>query len=360
MGAQTFSKELSALTGSQKSVGPPPGFRVGSKVEMNINGKWYPCTISSIQAGVRDPRGNVAVPKTYTILHPNGEEDCDVTENRLRPVKNDKRVGGVLFLDEAYDLDPEKNPEGRAILAELMSVAEDQRDSVTIILSGYKDDIEQKLFRYNVGMASRFQVVPFEDFSREELGSIWRGFCKDKEWRCEEDVCDVVSRRLARGIGRRGFGNARDVRNLFQRTVSIAKMRFFRDERKDAIPTIVMEDVIGKEPLRNANAELDRALRELEGYVGLNTVKKAIMQLVDVSHNNYIHEKKGERVDDVMLNRLFLGNPGGCHAVVGIFHNSSFYVNRFICFLLFFFGGLWHTHWQERERPQSRRFTDEF
>ena len=39
-------------------------------------------------------------------------------------------VGGVLFLDEAYDLDPEHDPVGRAILAELMSAAEDHRDKV--------------------------------------------------------------------------------------------------------------------------------------------------------------------------------------------------------------------------------------
>ncbi len=29
-----------------------------------------------------------------------------------------------------------------------------------------------------------------------------------------------------------------------------------------------------------------------------------------VAHGNYIHEMRGERIDDVALNRLFIGNPG--------------------------------------------------
>ena len=59
---------------------------------------------------------------------------------------------------EAYDLDPATNSEGRSILAEIMSVAEKFRERVTIILAGYQDDIEKKLFAFNVGLASRFEV----------------------------------------------------------------------------------------------------------------------------------------------------------------------------------------------------------
>lgn len=40
-----------------------------------------------------------------------------------------------IFIDEAYDLDPANNLNGRAILAEIMSVAEDHHDTVTIMYS---------------------------------------------------------------------------------------------------------------------------------------------------------------------------------------------------------------------------------
>jgi hypothetical protein len=64
----------------------------------------------------------------------------------------------VCFLAEAYDLDPKNSNDGRAILADIMNAAEAHRDKVTIILAGYKDDIEQKLLAFNVGLASRFDV----------------------------------------------------------------------------------------------------------------------------------------------------------------------------------------------------------
>jgi hypothetical protein len=57
-------------------------------------------------------------------------------------------------------LDPKSKPDGAAILAEIMVVAEAYRDKVTIILAGYQDDIEKKLFTFNVGLASRFEVIP--------------------------------------------------------------------------------------------------------------------------------------------------------------------------------------------------------
>ncbi len=61
---------------------------------------------------------------------------------------------------EAYDLHPSRDPEGRAILAEIMSVAEMSRDVVTIVLAGYLDDIERNLLAFNPGLASRFEVRP--------------------------------------------------------------------------------------------------------------------------------------------------------------------------------------------------------
>jgi hypothetical protein len=62
-----------------------------------------------------------------------------------------QKQGGVLFIDEVYDLDPAKNPEGKLILAEIMRLAEDYRDTVSVILAGYKDDIDNKIFSFNIG-----------------------------------------------------------------------------------------------------------------------------------------------------------------------------------------------------------------
>jgi hypothetical protein len=47
---------------------------------------------------------------------------------------------------QAYDLDPANNRIGAEILNEIMAAAEDHRDKVTIILAGYRQDVEQKLY----------------------------------------------------------------------------------------------------------------------------------------------------------------------------------------------------------------------
>ena len=64
---------------------------------------------------------------------------------------------GVLFIDEAYQLDPAKNSEGKAIVNQLLTAAEENRETLSIIFAGYKDDTEEKLYAYSCGLQSRFR-----------------------------------------------------------------------------------------------------------------------------------------------------------------------------------------------------------
>ena len=45
-------------------------------------------------------------------------------------------------------------------MAEIMSVAEDHRDKVTIILAGYKDDLEQKVAKRKTNRIVPFIYIP--------------------------------------------------------------------------------------------------------------------------------------------------------------------------------------------------------
>ena len=64
---------------------------------------------------------------------------------------------GVLFIDEAYQLDPAKSSEGKAIVNQLLTAAEEKRETLSIIFAGYKDDTEEKLYAYSCGLQSRFR-----------------------------------------------------------------------------------------------------------------------------------------------------------------------------------------------------------
>ena len=138
---------------------------------------------------------------------------------------------------------------------------------------------------------------------------MWNSICKQKQWKCAADVSRVATRRVARGVGRKGFGNARTLRKHFEQAMSSAKLRYL-DARPGEAPRILMCDVLGPEPTRETNPKLDAALAELDSMTGLAAVKKQIADLVAIAHGNYLHEIRGERVDDVTLNKLFVGNPG--------------------------------------------------
>ncbi len=109
-GSKKFAEELQALTGKKDSVGPPPDFKIiGTKVEVmcknQVNGKdeWYPATISNIQQV--DLATNKALNEedvTYEVTFTDNRTEKDMKKSRLRHIKLDTQVGGVLFLDEAY------------------------------------------------------------------------------------------------------------------------------------------------------------------------------------------------------------------------------------------------------------------
>lgn len=119
----------------------------------------------------------------------------------------------------------------------------------------------------------------------------------------------MARRRVARGIGRPGFGNARDVRKLFERTVAEAKATY--NPRTDKAPTLAAEHIIGRRPSPNNIPELAAALHELDtAFVGLSKVKRAVHALVSDAQANWDLEMRGEATTPPVLNRLFLGNPG--------------------------------------------------
>jgi len=107
-----------------------------------------------------------------------------------------------------------------------MNVAEECRDIITIILAGCKDDIQRKLYSFNPGMPSRFVSVTFDDFDENQLGLVWEKFCREGEWCTSTEVTRVVARRVSRGRGVKGFANARSIRQLYDKSVSSAKIKF--------------------------------------------------------------------------------------------------------------------------------------
>ena len=247
----------------------------------------------------------IGIRSTSTFIETTGEKLLRMGINKVHE-EISKAKNGVLFIDEAYTLNPSRSADGKAIAELLLDVSESQRHEITIILAGYKDDIEEQLFNFNSGFASRFpHILTFDDYSEAELGSIFRHMCVGNHWKyANEDVIKAAARRVSRGKGRIPFSNARAVRTLLENAYRQAL------RRKNHAQTIILADVLRPKPSVESGSDLKAALDELNRTIGLASVKNEIYQLVNLASNNYDRELRGEKPLPVTLNRVFFGNPG--------------------------------------------------
>ena len=219
-----------------------------------------------------------------------------------------KAVGGVLFIDDAYDLDPIGDSKGKPIVNEILTVCENRRDEISVILAGYEDQFEKKFFNYNAGLRSRFKCVTFDDFDYDELALIWTGMRSKKKWQEEEGVTRVVVKRLSKLAGKKGFGNAREVRICLEKSTQEAMARL-GDNFSQANMILFVSDVIGEDP-RLSSEKLVKVRHEIDSKIGWERIKAQVDQLINVCGVNYGRELRGETPFDICLNRMFLGNPG--------------------------------------------------
>ena len=87
----------------------------------------------------------------------------------------EKAMGGVLFIDEAYELAPRTDDDyGAEAIAELLTQMENHRDELIVIAAGYPKQMDDFLDA-NPGMRSRFaNRVEFPDYSNDELARIFQ------------------------------------------------------------------------------------------------------------------------------------------------------------------------------------------
>lgn len=160
-------------------------------------------------------------------------------------------MGGILFIDEAYSLCHGKDDTyGQEAIDTLVADIENYRKDFMVVIAGYSDDMDGFLEK-NQGLSSRFSnEIVFEDYTVEEMVSIFEGMTREKNLIITDEVKANVHSILAIKSMERSFGNARGVRNLLekileQRNVRIAKMiRSGEVITKDEALQITIDDVI--------------------------------------------------------------------------------------------------------------------
>ena len=136
----------------------------------------------------------------------------------------EKARGGVLFIDEAYSLVNQDAPNdfGNEAIEVLLKGMEDHREDLIVIVAGYTELMEQ-FIHSNPGLESRFnKYFFFEDYNGEQLADIFRSMCAKNGYTVdgETDKAAAEAFRIMYEQRDENFGNARDVRNIFEQAVA--------------------------------------------------------------------------------------------------------------------------------------------
>lgn len=231
--------------------------------------------------------------------------------------KIDEAIGGVLFVDEAYQLvSGDSDDYGKEAIATLLKRMEDDRDRLIVIAAGYTDEMRDFLDA-NPGLRSRFaKTIEFADYTAAELASIFRSMAKKNEFTLAPDLDDGLDAAIAKLTAKRDrmFGNARFVRRLFEDAMARQASRIAESGAMDpqSLQTLVLADLSTGERKVDVRApDIDEVLAELDALVGLAPVKEEVRRLVATVRANKLREEKGiENNVTMSYNFVFTGNPG--------------------------------------------------
>ena len=228
--------------------------------------------------------------------------------------------GGTIFVDEAYQLTSQHNFQGGQVLDFLLAEMENQVGKIVFIFAGYNKEME-KFFEHNPGLNSRvpfrFQFKDYED--PELLGMLEKSILKFYTGRMKVDDEDgirglygrIAIRRLGRGRGKDGFGNARALENMFATIRRTQGARIQAERKKGLKPDdmlLVKEDLVGPDP--SQVVVKSKSWEELQNLIGLTAVKQSVKDLFDMTFSNYQRELQELEPSQVSLNRVFIGSPG--------------------------------------------------
>lgn len=133
----------------------------------------------------------------------------------------DHALGGVLFIDEAYSLLGDEKDYGREAIATLLKRMEDDRKRLVVILAGYTNEMKA-FINSNPGLQSRFsRYIEFPDYNADELYQIFLKRLKEFEYTITPEAAVALKAYFSEAVAHKdaNFGNARFVRNVFERTL---------------------------------------------------------------------------------------------------------------------------------------------
>lgn len=249
------------------------------------------------------------------------------TEANVKSYVN-KAMGGVLFIDEAYALGNTTQSRsggsyGMDAINTLLNLLENRKGEFVCIMAGYTKEMGE-LVRMNPGIPSRCNVtIEFPDYSARELEQLFRMYLKrndeDTVFTLDAKAEEMLPKVFDRMYLKRGdtFGNAREVRNLFDLAL---KRHRLRKQQSDFVENqFSYADIVGEADTKEIS--VDDVMKELDGFVGMTSVKDAIRRIAqEIAVQKQLIEMGEAQEGLTKYNFILTGNPGtGKSTVARIF-----------------------------------------
>ena len=228
--------------------------------------------------------------------------------------KVQEAMGGVLFIDEAYQL--LSSAHSREAIDQLVADMSRYEGQFAVVLAGYPDQIEE-LIQANPGLSRRFPTVyTLPDYTGSQMRQILERFLErenrsrhdsGRHFTFSEELLEELDNFCDNWVDGRNtttWGNAGEAQNLLH------DMIFLHDRRQENMLPADRDDVLGtadipqnlREYLRHRSQNLEEAMEKVDEMIGLENVKAFLRQLA-----RNIQMGSEERAPG---NYIFHGPPG--------------------------------------------------
>lgn len=157
-----------------------------------------------------------------------------------------KAMGGVLFIDEAYSLASghgQGNSYNEEAIATLIQAMENYRDEFVVIFAGYTKEM-QDFLNSNSGIVSRIgYTLEFDDYTEDELIEIFKSMTSKAGFIVEDEAIEKVREVIKEYKDQENFGNARFIRNVYEKSIIKHASNTKGKKRKSILKTITKDDI---------------------------------------------------------------------------------------------------------------------
>ncbi len=155
----------------------------------------------------------------------------------------ERALGGVLFIDEAYSLSSKLSTYNDEAIATLIKGMEDNRDNLVVIFVGYTKEM-QDFINSNSGIASRIgYTLDFKDYTEDELVKILEGMVRKSGFEITPEAINKVRLIIKDNKDKPNFGNARFMRNLFEKSIILHATNTKDKKSKKILRTLTDKDI---------------------------------------------------------------------------------------------------------------------